>query len=62
MSQGLVKWCLAGALAGLLLGVADALALAVRIDCPIIVSDEVIDEAGRSPDSVHFDDESVGDT
>jgi hypothetical protein len=40
----------------------DALALAVRIDCPIIVSDEVIDEAGRSPDSVRFDDESVGDT
>jgi len=40
----------------------DALALAVRVDCPIIVSDEVIDEAGRSPDSVRFDDESVGDT
>ena len=34
----------------------DALALAVRIDCPIIVSDEVLDEAGRSPDSVQFDD------
>ncbi|WP_418284646.1 bifunctional nuclease family protein [Halorubrum sp. DTA46] len=33
----------------------DALALAVRIDCPISVSDDVIDEAGRSPDSVHFD-------
>ena len=40
----------------------DALALAVRVDCPIIVSDAVIDEAGRSPDSVRFDDESVGDT
>ena len=36
----------------------DALALAVRIDCPIVVSDEVIDEAGRSPDSVRFDDGS----
>ena len=36
----------------------DALALAVRIDCPISVSDEVIDEAGRSPDSVHFDEGS----
>jgi bifunctional DNase/RNase len=40
----------------------DALALAVRVDCPIIISDEVVDEAGRSPDSVRFDDESVGDS
>ena len=35
----------------------DALALAVRVDCPVVVSDEVIDEAGRSPDSVRFDDD-----
>ena len=40
----------------------DALALAVRVDCPIVVSDEVIDEAGRPQDSVQFDDGSVGDT
>ncbi|OTF05898.1 bifunctional nuclease family protein, partial [Halorubrum sp. SD612] len=32
----------------------DALALAVRLDCPIVVTDEVIDEAGRPPDSVQF--------
>ena len=32
----------------------DALALAVRVDCPIVVTDEVIDEAGRPPDSVRF--------
>ncbi len=35
----------------------DALALAVRIDCPIIVSDDVIDEAGRHPDSIQFGDD-----
>ncbi len=35
----------------------DALALAVRIDCPIVVSDDVIDEAGRHPDSVQFGDD-----
>mgnify|MGYP002279637693 FL=1 len=40
----------------------DALALAVRIDCPIVVSDEVIDEAGRSQDSVRFDDGPRGDS
>lgn len=40
----------------------DALALAVRVDCPIIISDEVVDEAGRSHDSVRFDDESIGDS
>ncbi|MFC5136345.1 MULTISPECIES: bifunctional nuclease family protein [Haloferacaceae] len=34
----------------------DALALAVRIECPIIVSEEVIDEAGRPPDSIRFGD------
>ncbi|MBP1922479.1 bifunctional DNase/RNase [Halorubrum alkaliphilum] len=32
----------------------DALALAVRVECPVVVSDEVIDEAGRPPDSIRF--------
>lgn len=32
----------------------DALAIAVRIDCPIVVTDTVVDEAGRPPDSVRF--------
>ncbi|WP_424014861.1 bifunctional nuclease family protein [Halorubrum xinjiangense] len=35
----------------------DALALAVRVDCPIVVTDEVIDEAGRSRDSLRFGDD-----
>ncbi len=35
----------------------DALALAVRLECPILVDDDVIDEAGRSPDSIRFGDE-----
>lgn len=34
----------------------DALALAVRVECPIVVSGEVIDEAGRPPDSIRFGD------
>ncbi|SNR46945.1 bifunctional nuclease family protein [Halorubrum vacuolatum] len=34
----------------------DALALAVRVDCPIVVSDDVIEEAGRPPDSIRFGD------
>ncbi|GAB6878757.1 bifunctional nuclease family protein [Halorubrum gandharaense] len=32
----------------------DALALAVRVECPIVVTDEVIDEAGRPQDAVSF--------
>lgn len=36
----------------------DALALAVRIDCPIIVTDAVIEKAGRPPDSIRFGDGS----
>jgi len=28
----------------------DGVALALRVDCPILVSDEVLDEAGRSPE------------
>ncbi|QPV64084.1 bifunctional nuclease family protein [Halosimplex litoreum] len=35
----------------------DGIALALRVDCPIIVSDEVIDEAGRDPDELGFVDE-----
>lgn len=35
----------------------DALALAVRVDCPIVVTDEVIDRAGRPPDSIRFGDD-----
>jgi len=30
----------------------DGIALALRVDCPIIVSDEVIDVAGRDPDEL----------
>ena len=29
----------------------DAIALAVRIDCPVMISDEVLDAAGRPPES-----------
>ncbi len=29
----------------------DGIALGLRVDCPIIVSDEVIDEAGRPPEA-----------
>lgn len=36
----------------------DALALAVRVECPIIVDGAVVDEAGQPPDSVQFDDSS----
>ena len=35
----------------------DGIALALRVDCPIIVSDEVLDEAGRDPDELGFIDE-----
>ncbi len=37
----------------------DAVALAVRVDCPILVSDEVLDAAGRAPEE--FEDELQGD-
>ncbi|MDS0220820.1 bifunctional nuclease family protein [Haloarcula sp. S1AR25-5A] len=33
----------------------DAIAIALRVDCPVIVTDEVIDEAGRPPEQ--FDQE-----
>jgi len=42
----------------------DGIALALRVDCPLIVSDEVIDEAGRPPDAFETegdDDPGVGD-
>jgi len=42
----------------------DAIALAVRVECPITVSDEILDAAGRSPDEVdvgQVDDEPVSD-
>ncbi|MFO7833781.1 MAG: bifunctional nuclease family protein [Halohasta sp.] len=42
----------------------DAIALAVRVECPITVSDEILDAAGRSPDEVdvgHADDGPVSD-
>jgi bifunctional DNase/RNase len=29
----------------------DGIAIALRVDCPLIVSDEVIDEAGQPPDA-----------
>ena len=29
----------------------DAIAIAVRVDCPILVSDSVVDSAGRPPDA-----------
>jgi len=35
----------------------DGIALALRVDCPVIVSDEVIDAAGRDPDELGFADE-----
>ena len=33
----------------------DGIALALRIDCPLIVTDEVIDEAGRPPEAFKTD-------
>ena len=42
----------------------DGIALALRVDCPLIVSDEVINEAGRPPDAFETegdDDPGVGD-
>ena len=42
----------------------DGIALALRVDCPLIVTDEVIDEAGRPPEAFETeedDDPGVGD-
>ena len=38
----------------------DGIALALRVDCPIIVSDEVVDEAGRPPDAFQTEDDDPG--
>ncbi|MFB6134188.1 MAG: bifunctional nuclease family protein, partial [Halanaeroarchaeum sp.] len=35
----------------------DAIAIAVRVDAPIFVDDAVVDAAGQSPESIHFDEE-----
>ncbi|ERH08806.1 MAG: hypothetical protein J07HX64_00555 [halophilic archaeon J07HX64] len=35
----------------------DGIAIALRVDCPLIVSDEVVDEAGRPPEAFESDDE-----
>ncbi|MBX0286242.1 bifunctional nuclease family protein [Haloarcula salinisoli] len=35
----------------------DGIAIALRVDCPLIVSDEVIDVAGRSPEEFDADEE-----
>lgn len=33
----------------------DAIAIALRVDCPILVSDDVLDEAGQPPDAFDLD-------
>ena len=33
----------------------DAIAVALRVDCPILVSDDVLDEAGQPPDAFDLD-------
>jgi bifunctional DNase/RNase len=38
----------------------DGIALALRVDCPIIVTDSVVDEAGRPPEA--FEPADSGDT
>ena len=35
----------------------DGIALSLRVDCPLIVSDEVVDEAGRPPDAFQPEEE-----
>ena len=35
----------------------DGIAIALRVDCPLIITDEVIDEAGRPPEAFETDDE-----
>lgn len=37
----------------------DAIALAVRVDCPILVTDEVLDAAGRAPEAFEMDEEPI---
>ena len=40
----------------------DAIALAVRVECPIEVSDAVLDEAGQPPERFDFDDADPEET
>jgi bifunctional DNase/RNase len=46
----------------------DGIAIALRVDCPLVVTDEVIDEAGRPPEAFETDedlddtDDELGDT
>ncbi|WP_262175463.1 bifunctional nuclease family protein [Haloarcula laminariae] len=35
----------------------DGIAIALRVDCPLVVSDEVVDAAGRSPEEFDADEE-----
>ncbi|MFB6070282.1 MAG: bifunctional nuclease family protein [Halanaeroarchaeum sp.] len=35
----------------------DAIAIAVRVDAPIFVADEIVDAAGREPDSIRFEED-----
>ncbi|WP_277552447.1 bifunctional nuclease family protein [Halobaculum limi] len=37
----------------------DCLAIAVRLECPILVSDEVVDAAGQPPETVDIDDDTA---
>lgn len=39
----------------------DAMALALRIDCPILASDEVVAEAGLVPEEADGDEEGLGE-
>jgi bifunctional DNase/RNase len=38
----------------------DGIALALRVDCPLIISDEVIDEAGKPPEAFESEESSEG--
>jgi bifunctional DNase/RNase len=40
----------------------DAIALAIRFECPITVADEVLDAAGQPPDSIRMHDPDGDDT
>jgi bifunctional DNase/RNase len=40
----------------------DAVALAVRVDCPVLISDEVMDEAGQSPERFDIGEDEDEDT
>jgi bifunctional DNase/RNase len=41
----------------------DAISIALRVDCPIVVSDDVVEDAGRDPDEFEVDvDADEGDS